>query len=277
MEIKAPAKINLFLNVGQTREDTFHDIISILVKINLYDKLRVEESDDIIVEGPEWLKQEENIVYKAAQMMQKAVKTDRGCRIILEKNIPSGGGLGGGSSDCAAVIKALNKLWGLDLDIGEMEKIGARLGSDVNFFLYSGACLVRGRGEIVEPLEAEETSSSTLLLIDPCVKIATKNVYSRYQAGRLVPEDILAKVLRNYRRGRWGEILRNDLETTVFKEYPVLKDLKNRLINWGTKPLLSGSGSCMFTLIDEEKTAKSVSSVIEENFGFGTWTVQTVK
>jgi len=276
MEITAPAKINLFLNVGQKREDSFHEILSIMVKVSLYDKLILSESDAIEVEGPEWLARKDNLVYKAAKILREENNVTKGCHIRLEKNIPAGGGLGGGSSDCAAVLKGLNEFWSLNLRLTELEETGRRLGSDINFFLHSGGGLAKSRGEKIEPLELFDDSEKHILIIDPGINIATRQVYENYPGGRLTDHAGLNRIIENYSHGKWALILRNDLEQTVFKLYPVLNDLKNRLLNWGMHPLLSGSGACMFALARDAKIAESVAEVINKNFGFKTWIVSNI-
>lgn len=276
MEIKAPAKINIYLNVGRKREDSFHEIISIMVKVSLWDIITIEEHEGIVVEGTDWLSQEENLAYKAAKVLKDYTKEDRGCKIRIEKNIPPGRGLGGGSSDCGAVLNGLNDLWKLNIKTEELEKIGERLGSDVNFFLHPGGCVVTGRGETVIPLGNIFKGTKNIIIIDTGIEISTKDVYRKYSGGKLTEKHQLNKIINDYREGNWAEILRNDLEDAVCKEFPVLKDLKNRLINWGTHPLLSGSGSCVFALVDDKNTAESVSQIIRENFEYNTWFVNPI-
>ncbi|NLN47653.1 MAG: 4-(cytidine 5'-diphospho)-2-C-methyl-D-erythritol kinase [Clostridiales bacterium] len=276
MEIKAAAKINLFLNVGNKRPDNFHDFQSVVVKVSLFDELIIEEASDITVEAPEWIAKEDNLVYRAAVLLKEFAETEKGCSISLKKNIPTGAGLGGGSSNAAAVFTALNKLWDLNLSISQLEEIGAVLGSDVNLFLHPGGTLATGRGEVVKPLPYENPEKKKILLINPGVNISTEKVYSRYPGGRLTPEDELNKIIENYTQGNWALILRNDLEETVFSEYPVLRDLKSRLINWGAQPLLSGSGSTVFALVEDDKLAESIKNVVENSFNFDCWIVNEI-
>jgi 4-diphosphocytidyl-2-C-methyl-D-erythritol kinase len=221
MEIKSPAKVNLFLNIGHKREDSFHELLSIMVKVSLWDEIFIDESDDIIVDGPEWLPMEENLVYKAALSLKNYTNTDKGCRIRIDKAIPPGRGLGGGSSNCGTVLKGLNKFWGLNLDQHTLESIGGELGSDVNFFLHPKDCIVRGRGEIVEPIDRSFEEDKYILIIDTGIHIPTKDVYKEYRNGKLTAEGELNKIIDNYRSGNWEEILRNDLESVVYRNYPV--------------------------------------------------------
>lgn len=276
MEIKAPAKINLYLNVGEKRNDGFHDIISIMVKVGLWDIITLEEHEEIVVEGPAWLPMEENLVYKAAVLLKEHSGVKKGCMIKLEKNIPPGRGLGGGSSDCASILKALNQYWSINLEIKELEQLGMKLGSDVNFFLYPGSCCTTGRGEVITRIDRDFEGEKNIILVDTGISITTAYVYSRYSGGQLTAKEKLDKIINSYRSGNWSEILKNDFEATVFREYPVLNDLKNRLANWGLHPLLSGSGSCVFALVDDVRTAESVSQVIRENFEYETYLVKAL-
>lgn len=274
MKIKAPAKINLFLNVGEERKDSFHEVFSLMIKVSLFDKIDIEANESITVQAPDWLAGQENLVYKAAKELKEKTKVTRGCKIILQKNIPPGRGLGGGSSDCAAVLKALNKMWNLNLETEELEKIGKKLGSDVNFFLHPGGCTSSGRGEKVKPLESTVRDRNNIVVIDPDIHISTERIYQRYSGGSLTDEKEKNRIIQKYKENKWNEILRNDLEDTVFKEYPVLRDLKNRLKNWGAWPLLSGSGSCVFAVTDKKKLAESIADIVKRDFGYKTWIVK---
>lgn len=276
MEIKAPAKINLYLNVGQKRKDSFHDIISIMVKVSLWDVITIGKHEDIIIEGPDWLSQEENLAYKAAKLLKDYTRTDKGCRIQIKKNIPPKRGLGGGSSDCGAVLNALNSFWQLSIETKELEEIGKELGSDVNFFLHPGNCVVTGRGETIIPLGNIFKGTKNIIIIDTDIEISTKDVYEKYRNGKLTEKQKLNKIITDYKEGNWVQILKNDLEDIVFREFPILKNLKSRLINWGTYPLLCGSGSCIFALVDDKNTAESISQIINEDFEYNTWIVNPI-
>ncbi|MFH1415257.1 MAG: 4-(cytidine 5'-diphospho)-2-C-methyl-D-erythritol kinase [Elusimicrobiota bacterium] len=273
MEFRAPAKINLFLNVGNRRDDGYHNIVSIMVKIGLYDRISIEPADEITVEGPDWLPQENNLMYRAAMLLKEMAPSGSGCRMKIEKNIPAGRGLGGGSSDCACVLEHLNRLWRLNMEVNKLGEIGGELGSDVNFFLHPGAGVVTGRGETVIPFENLFKGKKEIIIVDTGIEISTKEIYDNYPGGKLTEKDELNTIISCYKRGEWADILRNDLEVVVFKRYPVLRDLKNRLVNWGTFPLLSGSGACLFAIADDAETAESISQILSENFGYRSWLV----
>ena len=276
MEIKAPAKINLFLNVGQRRSDGFHDIYSIMVKVSLFDTLIFHEAENISIEGPDWLPQEENIAYKAAVLLKNFCGCAKGCRIVLEKEIPAGRGLGGGSSDAAAVLKGLNSFWNLGLTGPELEKLGAELGSDVNFFFNRGAAIAAGRGEIIIPVDEADIPARKVMLIDPGIHVPTRNIYENYTGNVLYEKKALDGIIAQYISGSWESLLKNDLEKTVFRLYPVIRALKERLTNWGMPSLLSGSGSSVFALVDDASKAAAAAKIIEENFEFRVWTVDII-
>jgi len=188
----APAKINLTLEVLAKREDGWHDISSIMQTIDLCDTLVVQESSRIEVitdygRLPPWdsmiapngsVRIEDNLVYKAAQLLQQETGYRGGATIQLVKRIPSASGLGGGSSDAAATLRALNELWRLGLGTSKLVSIGAKLGSDVPFFIYGGTCLVEGRGEKVTPLRPSPRRWIVLLLPLLAIPEKTKTLYS---------------------------------------------------------------------------------------------------
>ncbi len=276
MEVKAPAKINLFLNVGNKREDSYHDLISIMQKVSLFDIIKINPAQEFSFKAPSWIPEKENLAYLAAEKFFQTAPVEKKCAIELEKNIPAGAGLGGGSSDAAAVLKGLNRFFNTGLSRDKLESLGEDLGSDVNFFLYEGGSLVEGRGEKITPLETGKKINYRVLLVDPGINISTRKVYNEYPGGRLTEGKEVNNIISKYRDLEWPLLLRNDLEETVFRMYPVLKDLKNRLENWGTFPLLSGSGSCMFAISEDVKLLESVCSVVRNSFKFNTYLLNTI-
>ncbi len=270
MEFKAPAKINLFLNIGKKREDSFHELLTIMVKVSFFDRIEIEEAGEIEIDAPEWIPLKDNLVNKAARLFFKETGIKKGCRIRLKKNIPPGAGLGGGSSDAAATLKALNRIFNTDLPTEKLEEMGAKLGSDINFFLHKGGCLASGRGDRITPLSLHKKTDYTILLIDPSLNISTKKIYKNYPEGRLTQNKDLDNIIKKYENMDWPLILRNDLEETVFKLYPSLKELKVRLENRGLYPLLSGSGSFMFALSNDRGLMESASETVRSSLGFKT-------
>lgn len=185
LEMLAPAKLNLTLEVLERRGDGYHEITSIMQTVDIDDVVRVEMAPSISLEvaGRELvgvpLEGPRNLAYRAAVALQEAAgRSDLGARIELDKGIPAGLGLGGGSSDAAAVLRALNELWDLEFELSYLERVASGVGSDVPFFLNGGTALVTGRGEIVEPLPDYEAAEFTVFLSSIVIEDKTRRMYA---------------------------------------------------------------------------------------------------
>jgi len=250
MRINAPAKLNLFLQILGRRPDGYHDLVSLMAPVSLSDTLEigVSEGPDILLEGDLLgLPPEENLVFKAAQALQKASGTRWGTSVRITKRIPTGGGLGGGSSDAAAVLKQLNTLWGLHLPLEELISIGRGLGADVPFFLHGRAGIIRGMGERFEPLPQGLSLPKHLAILAPAMACPTKDVYASWD--RLNPAEAVAEDPRwiDFIRGFGPLPLRNDLEAAAIQVRPELTRIREAIENSGASSvLLSGSGSCFW-------------------------------
>ncbi len=262
LTIKTPAKINWALSVLRKREDGYHDIISLIHAIDVYDTLIFEEAKEIEICCSLPIKKENNLVYRAAQALQKYSGLNNGVKIQVIKEIPVGAGLAGGSSNAAATLKALNKLWNLNLSSGELKSIGETLGSDISFFFNLPICIVEGRGEIVKPLNIQR--SFCLLLVKPPFSISTRWAYESLEIESELTENyqkINNNIWQLYEflcQGTGENIhLWNDLEKVVIKKYPLIKEIKRRLLAVGAKAsLMSGSGSTVFGVFNSEEEAK---------------------
>lgn len=253
IQYKAPAKINLFLKVLGKRSDGFHELFMLMEKIPLYDYLVFEKrkGSEIVlkVEGKEI--SGDNLILKAARLYQEYFKVSGGYQIHLEKNIPIGAGLGGGSSDAATTLLALRDFHGLGT-LRELDDIAKELGSDVPFFLRQGACLARGRGTELEQVRGIELE--TLLLVKPKEGLSTARVY-----GELMAEDYDSSsadlCLKRYLAGDplFMQESINDLEKPAFRLMPELNKIKEIL---GPGSLMSGSGSTVFCLCKDRKEAE---------------------
>lgn len=258
MTITSPAKINWFLHVLGKRDDGFHEIISPMQKISLYDTLTFEKSDGVAVTDDRAIP--DNIIYKAVDVLcERRPLENRGVRITLKKTIPLSAGLGGGSSNAAATLTALNRLWNLGLTEEELVETAAGIGSDVPFFVNGDFALARGRGELLSPRGIEQ--SYDVLLINPGIEISSgwayKNV-ERYveidNPDRIAEEFIDALDKRDF--GLIHEHMFNSLESPVCKRYPVIKELKEDLRRHGARAaLMSGSGSTVFGVFDDRPGA----------------------
>lgn len=249
---KAYAKINLGLKTLKKREDGYHELEMVMVNIDLCDTLYFALSKDIkVLMDNDICKMEDNIVYKAAMLMKNTYSVEEGISIRIEKHIPDGGGLGGGSSDAACAILILNEIWNLNLNTKELNGIASKIGSDVSFFLYNKPSIVKGRGEIVLPLD--QTVDEDIVLVMPKLKCSTKDIYMNHviKDNNNTIENITINISTNY----YGYLF-NDLEDTtkkIYKEYK-LDDIKKELIKCGcVASLMSGSGSTIFGIKDKNK------------------------
>lgn len=271
--ISAPAKINLFLNVTGKRADGFHDIYSWFQAVDLADHFLVEKlaTRDILIEtnwdsiptGPD------NLVYKAAKLIQRNFGRDLGFKINLFKQIPAGAGLGGGSSDAATFIKAADKLLGLNLECKEMQELGLEIGSDIPFFFGTGQAEVSGRGEIVKSIQLP--TDYRVILITPDFEIRAAEAYQRLKLDLTGPVQNVNLTCCKTTAELFGVIsqMTNDLDIELKKLYPVLLDIEERLIKAGAKiARLSGSGPTIFGLFDKGAAEEEFAlSFVGEGWG----------
>ena len=244
---KAYAKINLSLKVLNKRDDGFHNLDMLMVNISLFDILYFKKAKDIKVSmNKDVCEMEDNIVYKTALLLKNKFNVNDGIDIYIKKNIPDGGGLGGGSSDAATTLIVLNEVWNLNLSIEELCNIAAGLGSDICFFLYKHIARVKSKGEIVETLD--KRLNEDIALIIPDVKCNTKKVFQNHvieENNKSIDE------LINNLDGDYYKYIFNDLEDTskrVYKEYK-LDEIKENAYKTGFDAvLMSGSGSTVFAL-----------------------------
>ncbi len=256
MRVKAPAKLNLGLKILGKLPDGFHELDTVFARISLCDELELVLRNDgkikVEVIG-EKISLRENLVYKAAMLLKKFTSKQNGISITLMKKIPSGAGLGGGSSDSAATLKALNRLWGLKLKRIELEKLALELGSDVPFFLRSGIQRGQGRGELLTRYELPKSFPRHVVLIVPKVRVSTAWAY-----GQLSITNFQFSIVKR------SFSLSNDFEEVVFQKYPELKQLKKQLKRSGAKyTSLSGSGSAVFGLFQDQPQVEQLEELGE--------------
>jgi len=254
---KAFAKLNFYLDVIRKRPDGYHDIETVFQSISLHDTLKFTPNPaeiEVITAHPDLPAQEHNLVYKAATLLKQETETRHGVTIALEKNIPIGAGLGGGSSDAATTLAALNMLWETDCDEETLLKVAARVGSDVPFCLVGGTAAGTGRGEKL--LKLPPIGRRWLVIVTPPFSISTADVYSRVTAPvtetdrALEVTDGFRAVIEHVRSGNVEDILHNVMERIVTKRYPRLSELKRALERAGCpSALMSGSGPTMFGLV----------------------------
>ncbi len=255
--IRAPAKLNLSLLVAGKRPDGFHELETIMAKVDWYDEIRVQPAQKADIEfscdGPCWAPDDEtNLVYRAAEVFRRACGTVPKVRLTLTKNIPAGSGLGSGSSDAAATLLGLNRYLSSALPMSRLMEMAGRLGSDVPFFLNGPLALCTGRGEKVTELAAK--FDFTALLILPNVNASTKDVYANYAHDPTLYRRFSTQIHAHLEKNRVDLAARmcvNMLESGCFHLYEELGKLKEAVESLGVRPVcLSGSGSAMFSILD---------------------------
>lgn len=260
MKIRANCKINIGLDVLRRREDGYHDLSTVMIPVcGLYDELTIEPSEEasFAIVGMEVdCDPEQNICMKALRLMQQRYDIDQ-VRITLDKRIPFGAGLGGGSADGTAVIIALNEIFSLGLDEATLIDLASELGSDTAFFVRNTPQLCEGRGEIMTPIELNLTGY-WLVLIKPDESVSTREAYAGVRPT--LPARPLTERLAEPIK-KWQESVKNDFEVSVFESHPAIKELKQKLIDAGaTYASMSGSGSTVFGLFASKEAAEKMSS-----------------
>lgn len=258
--LKAPAKINLSLRVLGRRPDGYHDIDSLMQMVGLYDDVAVAPGRrglDVFVEGADLPGGPGNLVYDAATALAKAAGVSTGASIRLTKRIPIGAGLGGGSSDAAAALMALSRLWGLRWTRTRLAELGAGLGSDVPFFFFGPTARVTGRGELVARttrprLVGEPRPSEWAVLVNPGFSVSTRWAFERLTTGGsivTIPRLLEAPVSAPCP-------VENSLESVTASSYPVIEEIKRWLRDAGAGvALMSGSGPTVFGLFSSRAEA----------------------
>ncbi|MFN4013234.1 MAG: 4-(cytidine 5'-diphospho)-2-C-methyl-D-erythritol kinase [Aquificaceae bacterium] len=241
MKVLSPAKINLGLWLLGKRQDGYHEIFTVYHAIDLFDEIHIEEGP-LQIETSSGIPMEENLVYRAVKLMEKELGKEINYRIYIQKNIPEGAGLGGGSSNVALVLKALNELLENPLDLEDLKRIASVVSSDAPFFLLGGSAIGRGRGEILERIEL---SKRVFTLIYPGVKVSTRYVYSMVKENLLTEKLQGDKIIDCLRAGDFS-LLENKLGELAAELYPEVGEVLRFLRSLGLKALVSGSGSSVF-------------------------------
>jgi 4-diphosphocytidyl-2-C-methyl-D-erythritol kinase len=263
MTSTAPAKLNLTLEVLKKRPDGFHEIKSVVQTTSFCDKLKISPSPriDIQCSRPEW-SAPKSLVTRAVNLLKNATGARQGALIEIEKRIPLSSGLGGDSSDAAAVLRGLNLLWNLKLSLRDLIKYGSQLGSDVPLFLYGGTVLAEGRGEVIRPLRPMPHMTAILLFpAIPLVENKTQQLYARlnirnYTTGKNT-EDFV-KMLEG-KAASQGSGLFNVFDEVGLSFFSGLKEIKQQFIEAGAADVhLAGSGPTLFTLLRDEIKAEDI-------------------
>jgi 4-diphosphocytidyl-2-C-methyl-D-erythritol kinase len=255
---KAPAKINLLLDVIRKRDDGYHEVEMIMTMVDLADRLEMEElpRDQIVLSSHAGFipLDEKNLAFQAARLIKERCGVTRGVYLHLDKRIPVAAGLAGGSSDAAAALRGLNRLWKLGLSTAELETLGAELGSDVPFCIRGGTAIARGRGEVLETIPAPPPC--WVVLAKPPINVSTADVYGKLRADELTFHPSIPQMLGAIRRQSFADVcdsLGNVLETVTLDRYPEVRQIKECMMKLGADGvLMSGSGPTVFGLVSKE-------------------------
>jgi 4-diphosphocytidyl-2-C-methyl-D-erythritol kinase len=286
LTIQCPAKLNLFLAITGRRPDGFHELVSVVAPLEWGDTLRVEaaETFSLTCDDPMVPVDGSNLVLKAAEAFRWATGWTGGARFSLEKRVPVGAGLGGGSSDAAAALRALNGLAGEPLGARALAEVAANVGSDCALFLHDGSVVMRGRGERVADLAEEARTrlrGRRVLVFKPAFGISTAWAYR--QMAKDAPANYLPAETAEARLAAWcagraraEELLFNNMEAAAFRKFPGLPVLLEQLQReFGFAARMSGSGSACFALLDDAEEGLAAEAAIRRAWGESAVLVQT--
>jgi 4-diphosphocytidyl-2-C-methyl-D-erythritol kinase len=271
------AKINWTLEVRGKRPDGYHELRTLLQTVSAADELDFEplaSGIELRCDQPRLPLDETNLIYRAALLLREATGCDKGVRVTIRKRLPLAAGLGGGSSNAAVTLLALQKLWDVELQTPALFRLGAQLGADVPFFFLGGTCIGVGRGDEVYP--TAEVEAAHLLLVNAGIAVPTREVYGDL-ASELTNPGALTKMPISLsaaydalsgltqRKGEFFPTLHNDLEPPVLLRHPLLQEIRQRLLtNSARGVLMAGSGSTLFAFFDSEATRSVAQQDLQE-------------
>jgi 4-diphosphocytidyl-2-C-methyl-D-erythritol kinase len=270
VRLKAYAKINLGLDVLRRREDGYHDVRMIMQSVKLYDKLtmkKIAKDEIVMTTNLGYLpNNNKNLVYRAIQLMKEEFGITTGVRADLEKMIPVAAGMAGGSSDAAAALVGMNRLFHLDLSREKLMELGARLGADVPYCVLRGTALSEGIGEILTPLKP--IPSCYILIAKPGINVSTRFVYENLEADKLESHPDIDGMMEAIDQGSLTGVtdrLANVLETVTEKKYPIISKIKKTMVeNGALNSIMSGSGPTVFGIFDDEDKARAAQRKVDQ-------------
>ncbi len=268
VRVRSYAKINLGLEITSRRDDGYHELVSVMQAVNLADTLIFIPADEISVDsGVAGLNQRDDLIWKAATALREAAGVGHGIHILSEKELPSRAGLGGGSSNCAATLVALNEIWEAGLPVEKLAEIAAELGSDPAFFMYGGTALTRGRGELVQPLP--NTPPRWIVLARPEESLSTPAVYAELRADEHSDGAATLALAAGLTEGRLDyDLMHNNLAPAALRLCPAMQGVLDVLQESSDFAMVSGSGSACFGLFADRSAALETMEVFE---GIGQW------
>lgn len=268
-QIKAYAKINLGLDVIGKLPNGYHEVKMVMQTVGIYDVLTLEKAESgitVITDSKELPTDENNLVYKAAKLMKEKYNIQEGIRIHLQKNIPISAGMAGGSTDAAAAMKGISRLFGLEAGLEEMFDMGVAIGADVPYCVIGGTALAEGIGEKLTPLEM--APECYVLVAKPDIDVSTRYVYEHLDIAKIEHHPDIDGMVEAINVGSLQGILDrmdNVLESVTIPAYPVIDDIKRRMKELGAvNSLMSGSGPTVFGIFLEERTAQEAMEQLQQ-------------
>lgn len=267
LEIKAPAKINIGLNVVSKRSDGFHNIETVFYPIfDLYDELFFEHHEDFLfTSNDSELETQHNLIVRAKELLEKESDKVLNVKIHLEKNIPIGAGMGGGSSDAAAALISLNEMFSLGFTEDKLREFALRLGSDIPFFIKPRPSFACSRGEILQQMDID--INDPILLINPGIHISTKEAYQNIKPAAAEFD------LKTLRKSDFSDSsflinnIKNDFEEYAFNTYPEIEQIKESMYKHGAKfSIMTGSGSTVFGIFPSLMEAEAAASSLNKSY-----------
>lgn len=270
LELKALAKINLGLDVLGRRENGYHDVRMVMQTIHLYDDVILEKTKEPGIHLETNLSylpvDENNIAYKAAKLLRDEFGITEGIRIRLKKFIPVAAGMAGGSTNAAAVLFGMNRMYGLGLTEQQLKDRGVKLGADVPYCIMRGTVLAEGIGEMLTPLPP--MPKCYVLIAKPGLSVSTKIVYEKFDALKDVEHPDIDRLMLGLENGKLAEVassMGNVLEGVTIGLYPVIENIKQVMIQEGAlNAMMSGSGPTVFGIFEDRRTAKKAYNVLKE-------------
>ena len=271
MREKAYAKVNITLDVVGKREDGYHLLKMIMQNIDIYDVITIEKIEsgiEITCNKPYVPTDERNLAYKAAKLFKDTFNITSGVSINIKKNIPVAAGLAGGSTDCAAVLKIMNKLFQVNADNEKLMELGVKLGADVPYCINGGTALCEGIGEILTPLKPFK--NHIIVLVKPPFGVSTKDVYKNFDLGRVKNHPETDKVITYMNEDNLYEVaknMKNLLENVTLKKHKVISSIKSEMESLGAiKAMMSGSGPTVFAFFDDMMKAQRCCDEMKKKY-----------
>ncbi|MBM7557214.1 4-(cytidine 5'-diphospho)-2-C-methyl-D-erythritol kinase [Halanaerobacter jeridensis] len=268
LQLKSYAKINLLLDVLGKYENDYHQVEMIMQTIDLYDKLfftKIDSGINIECKHPGVPSGEKNLIYQAASLLRDEFAVESGLKVKVEKNIPVAAGLAGGSSNAAATLVAVNKLWGLGLNTSELEKRGAELGSDIPFCLAGGTQLATGTGTELEKLELDPKLD--LVVVNPPFEVSTAEIYKNLNLAEINCHPQVEKLMMALKRDDYRDILsnlENLLELVAINRYPKIEEIKKIVAAETDRVLMSGSGPTILGFVNSKSKAQEAAASLKQ-------------